>query len=377
VLQKLKTASLIFVEGLLLFVAVNLVIAYAVPADKTAARFGPPAWEPQHQARLEKLYGLPIEAVRAIISEAWTWNSWVYEPYLEFRERPRRGRFVNVSPQGYRLNGEGRPVALRGGPGTVYLFGGSTSFGYGVRDEDTIASHLESALRMQSRPATVFNFGRCYYSSTQELLLFRSLVQRGFVPETAIFLHGVNEHLASCPQYSNNIAQMFEIAQHQPRARLQAVLWSLPVMRVLRPSRLSLLDESNFSFIQSQQSYAFECDPPPGMSPEAYRASIYRMNADLMRGIAAQRGITIRIFVQPVGGYLNAFTSDPYGRPIPDRSDRIRLVEGVTKGPEESSLAGVLRDLPGEAFVDRVHYTSGANRWIAEAMARALAPNAR
>jgi hypothetical protein len=164
---------------------------------------------------------------------------------------------------------------------------------------------------------------------------------------------------------------MFEIAQNQPRARLQTVLWSLPVMRVLRPSRLSPLDESNFSFIQSQQSYAFECDPPPGMSPEAYRASIYRMNADLMRGIAAQRGVTIRIFVQPVGGYLNAFTSDPYGRPIPDRSDRIRLVEGVTKGPEESSLAGVLRDFPGEAFVDRVHYTSGANRWIAQAIARA------
>jgi len=371
-----KTACVILVAGVLLFAAVNLVIAYAVPADKTAARFGPPAWEPEHAARLEKLYGLPIDDVRGLISECWSWNSWVYEPYLEFRERPRRGRFVNVSPQGYRLNGEGRPFALRGGPGTVYVFGGSTGFGYGVRDQDTIAAHLEALLRRKdpARPATVFNFGRCYYSSTQELLLFRSLVQRGFVPETAVFLHGVNEHLASCPQYSNNIAQMFEIAQHQPRARLQAVLWSLPVMRVLRPSRLSLLDESNFSFIQSQQSYAFECDAPPGMSQDAYRASIYRMNADLMRGIAAQRGVRIRIFVQPVGGYQNGFTSDPYGRPIPDRSDRIRLAESVTQGPEEASLAGVLRDFQGEAFVDRVHYTAGANQWIAQAIARALAP---
>jgi len=110
------------------------------------------------------------------------------------------------------------------------------------------------------------------------------------------------------------------------------------------------------------------------MSQDAYRASIYRMNADLMRGIAAQRGVRIRIFVQPVGGYQNGFTSDPYGRPIPDRSDRIRLAESVTQGPEEASLAGVLRDFQGEAFVDRVHYTAGANQWIAQAIARALAP---
>ena len=44
-------------------------------------------------------------------------------------------------------------------------------------------------------------------------MLFQSLLQRGIVPEIAIFMSGVNEHASSCPTYSNNIANMFQIAQ--------------------------------------------------------------------------------------------------------------------------------------------------------------------
>ena len=51
----------------------------------------------------------------------------------------------------------------------MFVFGGSTTFGYGVPDEQTIASHLQEVLSHQTaREVRVYNFGRGMYRSSQE-----------------------------------------------------------------------------------------------------------------------------------------------------------------------------------------------------------------
>lgn len=372
--EKLKTFSVIFTLTVVLFVLFNLVVSWFYDSNTRNVLEGHPAFDPAKKSSLEKAYNLPIADIQKIITEAWTEGAWIYEPYVQFRERPREGEFVNISEEGFRLNERGALKTLRAGPGSIFFFGGSTAFGYGVRDKDTIAAHLETILRekIPGRKPRVYNFGRGYYSLRQEFLLFQSLVQRGMIPEMAIFFNGVNEHFSFCPTYSNNIADMFQIAQEDTKARFRTVLSELPFMRLLRPSYRSLLEENRLYFIKSVQSYGFECDPVKDEDIGGQIVSNYLINEHLIRSLAGKYGIGLLFIVQPVAGYKNSFSVDPYGNKIPDRSGIIKLLEQTVDEPDELSLSGVLSDHEGEAFVDNVHYTSEANQRIAEAIAGKL-----
>ena len=113
----------------------------------------------------ERIYQLPISAVRETVAECWMENAWIFEPYVQFRERPRVGQFVNISPDGFRLNAKEGRKAFDPDAKAVFVFGGSTAFGYGVRDQDTIAAHLEAIFRERQpeQRVAVYNFGRGYY----------------------------------------------------------------------------------------------------------------------------------------------------------------------------------------------------------------------
>lgn len=118
---------------------------------------------------------------------------YVYEPFVEFRPVPVVKRFVSITKDGYR--GGGQPWPPRDADFVVFVFGGSTTFGYGLRDEETAVVALESELKKIWPDKTVqcYNFGRGYYYSTQERVLFESLMERGWVPDMAVFIDGLND----------------------------------------------------------------------------------------------------------------------------------------------------------------------------------------
>jgi hypothetical protein len=118
-----------------------------------------------------------------------------YEPYTEFRLRPQRGRFVNVSGEGYRLVRRQGPWPPARAAYNVFVFGGSTTFGMGVPDADTIPSLLADQVTHDAcgRQAYVYNFGRPGYLARQEAILYEQLLLRGAVPDLAIFVDGLNE----------------------------------------------------------------------------------------------------------------------------------------------------------------------------------------
>src|SRR5262245_48452486 len=98
-----KAFCLVFTVTVGLFAVGNLVVAYFYPRDTRAVLVGHPVFEEATRATYERIYRLPIADVRQMVAECWMENAWVFEPYLEFRERPRHGRFVNISPDGFRL----------------------------------------------------------------------------------------------------------------------------------------------------------------------------------------------------------------------------------------------------------------------------------
>ena len=124
-------------------------------------------------------------ALNALLRETWGHPA-VYDPVVQFKEPAREGTYVNVDVAGSRrgLIQDDRP--------SVFIFGGSTTFGYNVRDEETLASHFQD-LSEAAFSREVYNFGRGNYASSAEMLLFLRLLFEGHRPEVAVFVDGLNE----------------------------------------------------------------------------------------------------------------------------------------------------------------------------------------
>jgi hypothetical protein len=76
----------------------------------------------------------------------------------------------------------------------VLFFGGSTTQGRSVADDQTIPVHFQSFMQNQSgQRVCCYNFGRAGYTSTHERTLFEQLLQDGARPNMVVFIDGVND----------------------------------------------------------------------------------------------------------------------------------------------------------------------------------------
>ena len=138
---------------------------------------------------LKVIYGNEFEDyVDVYINQS---NAMIYEPLTEFKEKPKNSKFVSVSELGNRcikINLKNCEPA-KGGEKEIWIFGGSTVFGYGVKNNETIAAYLDE-LTINKR---VINFGQGYYNSNQSRIYFQNLLTFLPKPHTAIFLEGFND----------------------------------------------------------------------------------------------------------------------------------------------------------------------------------------
>src|SRR5262249_16264640 len=98
----------------------------------------------------------------------------------------------------------------------VFVFGGSTTFGYGVPDDETIPAYLQQALRARGiNDVALFNFGVGNYYSTQERIAFLRLLTDGRSPEIAIFIDGINEfNIVRFPDRSGSSDRIAFLVEH-------------------------------------------------------------------------------------------------------------------------------------------------------------------
>jgi lysophospholipase L1-like esterase len=88
----------------------------------------------------------------------------------------------------------------------IFFFGGSTTFGFNVADNETIPSQfleLYKSKYPKGRSVRVFNFGTPTYYSYQELMLFTKLLFEGNRPDMVIFIDGVNDFWFAKSSYYN------------------------------------------------------------------------------------------------------------------------------------------------------------------------------
>ena len=119
-----------------------------------------------------------------------------WRPYTYWASKQFKGNYINITSKGIRqtLNYTSQDK----NPIKIYMFGGSTMWGWGARDDYTIPSCVARCLyEKYGLIAEVVNFAELGYVSTQEVIcLFREL-QSENIPNFVINYDGLNDTFSS------------------------------------------------------------------------------------------------------------------------------------------------------------------------------------
>jgi lysophospholipase L1-like esterase len=124
-----------------------------------------------------------------------------YVPFLIWGERAWHSSTINVDESAI---GNLRRTVNPSNAGcdakqrrVVWMFGGSTLFGMGVPDMETIPSHVSKELKGAGQCVEVVNLGMEGYLTNQELILLMEALKSGQHPDVVVFYDGVNEAYAA------------------------------------------------------------------------------------------------------------------------------------------------------------------------------------
>ena len=122
------------------------------------------------------------------------WHSYVY-----FRQKPFHGKYLNIDENGVRATWKAPPTADDASKQSlrILMFGGSTMWGCGAHDDETIPSCLARELSSRGIKPEITNLGEIAYVSSQELIALTRVLQSGVRPDVVIFYDGVNETTAA------------------------------------------------------------------------------------------------------------------------------------------------------------------------------------
>ncbi len=286
-------------------------------------------------------------------------ETFIYQPWVGFSERVFHSPRLNVDeakPMPIRRtiqNGSGRG----GRPLLIWIFGGSTMFGWGVPDDETIASHLSAILsrNLPSRTVAVTNHGHSYFFSSQELTLFQMLLRRGDRCDLAVFLDGLNDSFSYSLQDVPAFTDRMTVAMEREQQRNPTAQTYFRVSPGFPPVRLLLGIGRRFTRQPVSRPAEF---PTPDVSPDV---STYQFNLRAETALGSIYGIKTFFFWQPVPG-------DPRYASARELAARIRQAVHVD---DFHFIADIFKDMdPRDVYVDYHHYGDIANERIAEDIAR-------
>ena len=368
-----KAAALALLNGVLLFALVNLLLYPIMVANRPEKVLTPlNRWG---MDKVLKAYpGWSQEDVKTLMTEMFkrSGHEFEYEPFTTFRETPFHGRYVNVDPAGFRVSKDQAPWPPRPEAFNVFLFGGSTTFGYGVPDNQTIASYLgECGWANNSRDRlTIYNFGRGAYFSSQELILFQQLLTAGFVPQVAVFIDGLNDfaYANGEPRFAEELRRFMNGQSGSSPLENVPVIWAAHWLRHrwTKPASHKFIDYGD---------------------PAVLQVIIDRWLANKRMIELVAEGFGVRtVFVwQPTPMYKydlhfdRFYNSDSVFGPGVRGRGGYAIMENLREhgklGPNLLWLADMQQDRHEDLYVDAIHYSPAFSREIAGRICRFLGEN--
>ena len=293
--------------------------------------------------------GLPIGESDEIGAEQSEANKAVFKPWVEFTFRDFHGTYLNVTDH-IRRSVPDRSDSSTKDPFRIVFLGGSTLYGFNLRDDETIPSSFVRAYRQtrpKGRPIEVINLGMPFYYSYQELIQLADLLFRNEKPDMVVMLDGLNDCIAANDAY--NRVPAFAIGK----------------LDTYRPGDAA--DEGK----QLQDVRGL----PPGLPVDSACRAVCGRYIDNIRhahDLAGLYHIPLYCFWQPVPYYhypnrprdpiCSQARSESFERIYP-----LVRQEGAAL-PYFFFLGDMLLDEKGLPFVDQIHYSPRFSRAVAEKM---------
>ena len=294
-----------------------------------------------------------------------------WQDYEMFGFPEMHGRYVNVDGDSNRRTwnpAAGLTVTPVRSKRSVYVFGGSTAWGGGSRDDYTIPSDLSRILNGAGGSVDVENRAVPAYFSTQEVLWLMRQLRKGARPDVVVFLDGLNETLV--PVY--NGGHTGDALGRERRLRL-AGDQTLPdalgyILRTSGIRRLASLLEDEPK--KSGPGAADSSNVDPGDI-----ARIYVSNADIVLALAAEYHFHPLFYWQPTIATKKTLSPlEEKTRPIaPSILENKPLFLAVSRkvkalmsaDADFRDIENIFDDSPATIYNDNAHYTEEANRRIA------------
>jgi len=221
----------------------------------------------------------------------------IYQPWVQFSEPSFSGKLVHVDRdvRGFPIrrtvnsvNQSDRPVI------DIFVFGGSTTFGYYVSDEHTWPSYLSQILNERSGvEVRVTNYGRGYFNPSQEAILLSDLLKSGHRPSLALFMDGVNPpRTIDVPSFTEQVALGYKTLQFAPSYSEQ-LAW-IPIVRLASFLERRLLGN------------VVTADTAPEVFAESHIATAvngFRQSRDIANAVGSLYDVQTLFFLQPNAAY--------------------------------------------------------------------------
>lgn len=312
---------------------------------------------------LQKVYpGWTAQDITQLYEEE-TVDAYQYAPYMGFREKARSGKYVNVSPEGFRYS-LNKNASLKEDGVNIYVFGGSSGFGYGVDDASNIPAHMQKLFlkKYPGKKINVFNFGVASYWSSLEFEWFATLMREGHVPNIAVFIDGYNEGFFNAPLYTKEMTALFNAKSNGFLPLGKLTIAELPVINLLsRTLKVKTAPLDNLSSFGR---------PSPSES-----VARYRLNKKLITVLASEYGVRAYFFIQPVVGYRNKFRThlfNPSGGEIINNEMMALLAETADK-KTSFDITSLLENYEKQPFVDVAHYAPEVCGMVAQTIVDRIA----
>ncbi len=321
-------------------------------------------------------------------------------PYAYWKASPMTSPYLNIDADGNRVTwhpphraaGTQRPVVR------LFMIGGSTLWGTGVRDDHALASLI--ARRFADNPAydlEVTNLGQIGYVSTQELLLLYQLLRRGQRPDLVIFYDGVNDVFTA---YQNGIggltqSEFFRVQEFSilgsslGRKRLYRIALRTALMSTGLADLVKLLagkDNPNMLPHNIKPSPLLTYLAPPqdfeGIDAlERDVVEMYLFNVQMDRMLGERFKFRSLFYWQPTVFSKNELA--PFERRLlPGDPTRAEFFKGTYNRLADVAGANGIIDISGLLnnrhhqlyFIDPYHLNESANQIVADKMAADIAP---
>lgn len=256
-----------------------------------------------------------------------------YRDYINWRREPYSGETINVGSDGRRQSYQPEnPVT-----DTIFSFyGGSTMWGDGNRDEDTIPSVFA-----RENQVSVVNNGEAGYIARQSLawLVNEYILEKEAKRKVVIFYDGTNDVIQRCWRENSGLSTYHE-KEHRKRI---AGAYNLGILN-LRPIKDYIDDLLDDFGKLSKPETAFSCAASPERAMEVARTLVETW--EQARLLAEAHGDSFIAILQPV-----AYTGSPNLDHLPNIK-RDRLGHGPEHLAVYAEVKSMVRNFPDLNFLD-------------------------